>query len=63
MHLKDKCPKQKLAKESIYIEQEILKETVGSQDQVSATYGGFNLITFFHNGEILVKPITISAER
>ena len=31
--------KQQLAKESINIEQEILKETVGSQDQVLAAYG------------------------
>ena len=32
--------KRQLAKESIYIEQEVLQETVGSQDQVMAAYGG-----------------------
>ena len=38
--------KLKLARESIYLEQEILKETVGSQDQTSASHGGLNHITF-----------------
>jgi D-glycero-alpha-D-manno-heptose-7-phosphate kinase len=55
--------KRRLALEGIHIEQEILKETVGSQDQVSAAYGGFNHIQFFPNGEISVTPITIPAEK
>ena len=54
--------KNQLAMESIYIEQECLKETVGSQDQVLAAYGGFNHITFQQNGEISVRPITVSVE-
>lgn len=54
--------KQQLAKESIYIEQEVIKETVGSQDQVLAAYGGFNHIIFLPNGEISVKPITLTPE-
>jgi D-glycero-alpha-D-manno-heptose-7-phosphate kinase len=45
--LKGQMPtKSQLAKESIVIEQEILKETVGSQDQVLAAHGGFNHILF-----------------
>jgi D-glycero-alpha-D-manno-heptose-7-phosphate kinase len=55
--------KHQLAMESIHLEQEILKETVGSQDQVSAAYGGFNHITFLTNGEISVRPITIERQR
>jgi D-glycero-alpha-D-manno-heptose-7-phosphate kinase len=55
--------KQQLATESIYIEQEVLRETVGSQDQVSAAYGGFNHITFLTNGTFSVRPITLSSER
>lgn len=55
--------KRKLAKESIYLEQEVLKETVGSQDQVLASYGGFNLINFHKDGGITLKPITISSRR
>jgi D-glycero-alpha-D-manno-heptose-7-phosphate kinase len=49
--------------EGIYVEQELLKETVGSQDQVSAAYGGFNHITFLPNGEISVRPMTLTQER
>lgn len=62
--LQGKMPgKRKLAMESIHIEQQILKEMVGSQDQVSAAYGGLNHIQFFPNGEISVRPVTVSAER
>jgi len=55
--------KQQLAQESIYIEQEILKETVGSQDQMSAAHGGFNIIEFHPSGEISIRPMTLSQER
>ncbi|MCX7816383.1 MAG: GHMP kinase [Syntrophales bacterium] len=54
--------KETLARESIHIEQNILKETVGSQDQIMAAYGGFNHITFKAN-EFNVTPITISKDR
>lgn len=55
--------KQQLAKESILIEQTMIKETVGSQDQVLAAHGGFNHITFHPNGEITVQPVVLSKER
>ena len=55
--------KRQLATESVYIEQELLKETVGSQDQVLAAYGGFNHVLFQPNGEISVRPITIASDR
>jgi D-glycero-alpha-D-manno-heptose-7-phosphate kinase len=55
--------KRQLAMDSVNVEQEILKETVGSQDQVLAAYGGLNHITFFPNGEISVRPVTITPER
>ena len=48
----------RLATESIHIEQEIIKETVGSQDQTNAAYGGLNKIRFRQSGEITVDPIT-----
>jgi len=35
-----------LAQKSIYIEQELLKENVGCQDQMAAAFGGFNTINF-----------------
>ena len=55
--------KQKLADESIHIEQNVLKETVGSQDQVLAAHGGLNHVTFLPNGGISVRPITITPDR
>jgi len=55
--------KHQLAMESIHVEQEMLKETVGSQDQVLAAYGGLNHITFHTNGEISVRAMTIPRDR
>jgi len=55
--------KRQLALESIRIEQELIHETVGSQDQVLAAFGGFNHIVFAPNGEISVRPVTVSPDR
>ena len=55
--------KQQLATEGIHLEQERLKETVGSQDQVQAAYGGLNHIMFHPNGEISVRPVTVGPDR
>lgn len=38
--------KKKLSKQAIFFEQKILRETVGSQDQVITSYGGFRVINF-----------------
>ena len=48
-----------LAKKSIYFEQKILNDYVGSQDQIAAAYGGFNKITFKIGGEFNVRRISI----
>ncbi len=55
--------KHELAMKAIELEQSVLKENVGSQDQVAAAYGGFNVIRFSSDGDIRVEPITISSER
>ncbi len=55
--------KHQLTMESIHIEQNLIQETVGSQDQVIAAYGGLNQIVFSPSGEITVKPVTISYDR
>jgi D-glycero-alpha-D-manno-heptose-7-phosphate kinase len=55
--------KRQLATEAVHLEQEVLKETVGSQDQVLAAYGGLNHVAFQPNGEIVVTPVTVSRER
>ena len=53
----------RLARESIYIEQELVGEKVGSQDQVSVAYGGLNRIQFLSDGEIVVRPIAADRDR
>ena len=55
--------KHQLAMESIHVEQNMIKETVGSQDQTSAAYGGLNHMRFLPNGEITVRPMTLTQER
>ena len=55
--------KKQLATESIYLEQEVLKETVGSQDQLCAAYGGVNRLTFLPTGDFSVQPLTLSHAR
>ena len=52
-----------LAKKSIYLETKILKEVVGSQDQVACAYGGFNNIIFKKDGTFIVKKIKISNQK
>ena len=52
--------KKELAKTAIHIEQNIIKENVGSQDQIWASYGGFNRINFYKNNKFNVKNINIS---
>ena len=46
-----------LAYKTIIFEQKIMKETVGSQDQVAASVGGFNKINFLKNDKIVIKKI------
>lgn len=55
--------KKQLALESIHIEQEMIRENVGSQDQVAVAFGGLNKISFSGDHNIEVTPITISKER
>lgn len=55
--------KRKLALEAIDIEQNRIGESVGSQDQVAAAFGGLNIIEFMKNGQINVTPVTISSQR
>lgn len=55
--------KRQLALEAIDIEQNALRETVGSQDQVMAAYGGLNRVEFHRDGDISVQPLTIARSR
>ena len=55
--------KDSLARDAIHIEQDIIGEHVGSQDQISAAFGGFNRIAFHRNGAFDVDPVVLSARR
>ena len=55
--------KHALALDAIHVEQDVIKEAVGSQDQISAAYGGFNRINFLTNGEFEVKQLIAPASR
>ena len=55
--------KEDLARKAIDIEQRIIEENVGSQDQISAAFGGFNRIAFHQNDTFQVSPIILSKKR
>lgn len=55
--------KRQLALDAINIEQEILKENVGSQDQTVAAFGGFNKIEFGGPQHISVHPVILKPEK
>jgi D-glycero-alpha-D-manno-heptose-7-phosphate kinase len=55
--------KQALAADAIHVEQELLREAVGAQDQVCAAFGGFNRINFLPNGSFDVQRILASPGR
>lgn len=55
--------KEDLAKNAIHVEQNIIGENVGSQDQVSAAFGGFNRIEFKHNDSFQASPVILDKDR
>ena len=62
--LKQTMPtKMQLAREAIKIEQEILRENVGCQDQVMAAHGGLCRVEFTPNHDIHVTPVILGQER
>ena len=52
-----------LAMRAIELERDVLKENVGSQDQVAAAYGGFNIYRFAQDGGITFEPVDIPTSR
>jgi len=49
--------KSQLANTAIYIEQDLLRECVGSQDQILAAYGGLNYVRFSPDGTFDISPV------
>ena len=52
--------KRELAKKAIHLEQRMLNETVGYQDQIACSYGGLNHIQISKKKIFSVKPIKLS---
>lgn len=55
--------KKQLADEAIYLERVLCNEEGGLQDQIAASYGGFNRIDFNKDGRYEVSPIIIHPQR
>ena len=54
--------KEQLATQAIHVEQDLIGEPVGSQDQIAAAYGGLNHIEFLIDGSFKVSPIIVKAD-
>jgi D-glycero-alpha-D-manno-heptose-7-phosphate kinase len=54
---------EELAYEAIHVERDILKDNVGCQDQALAAWGGFNLIEFHTEQNIVVNRVPLSQQR
>ncbi|MBI2035442.1 MAG: kinase [Candidatus Liptonbacteria bacterium] len=59
----ERVSRERLAKDAIHIEQNLLRENVGCQDQVAAAYGGLNKISFGGKEKIKIEPIILSDAR
>ena len=55
--------KHALAVDALHVEQNLIREAVGSQDQVSAAYGGFNRINFNQDDSFEVKRVLTAPAR
>jgi D-glycero-alpha-D-manno-heptose-7-phosphate kinase len=55
--------KQELANQAIRIERDVLHESVGLQDQVTAAYGGLNVIEFSGQDRFTVSRVSISKDK
>jgi D-glycero-alpha-D-manno-heptose-7-phosphate kinase len=55
--------KKQLALEAIDVEQNMIHENVGSQDQIATAFGGFNHTVFHESGEFSVRPVTLTPAR
>lgn len=55
--------KMQLARDAIYVEQELIKENVGSQDQTLAAFGGLKHVFFNGEHDVQVEPVVMKPGR
>ncbi|MEM0156352.1 MAG: kinase [Thermoplasmataceae archaeon] len=53
---------EQLAQEAVRIERNVLREPGGKQDQYMAAYGGLNMLEFYPDESVLVKPVIANEE-
>lgn len=59
----DTVDRETLAREAIYIEQDLMGESVGVQDQIQTSFGGFNHTLIGADGSFDVQPVTVAEQR
>ena len=55
--------KMQLARDAIHVEQDLIKENVGSQDQVLTALGGLRRVDFGRDHDIVTQLLTVRPER
>lgn len=55
--------KKELAEQAVHYEREVLKENVGSQDQILTAYGGLNVVKFHEDDNFEVDPLILPKAR
>jgi D-glycero-alpha-D-manno-heptose-7-phosphate kinase len=55
--------KKNLACDAVHLERDLLNENVGIQDQIAASYGGFNKVEIHQDGSFEVHPVTVGKSR
>ena len=60
---KKEISREELAKLTIYIERELIREAVGMQDQIAVTHGGLNEINFKSQNDFSVRKINIDEKK
>ena len=55
--------KRELAEKAIFVEQHLLRENVGVQDQIQTAFGGFNKIMIAQDGSFNVEPVIAPKHR
>jgi D-glycero-alpha-D-manno-heptose-7-phosphate kinase len=55
--------RRQLAEEAVHVEQEMIRERVGVQDQYTCAYGGLVHLSFGRDGNVTVSPVPLPAAR
>lgn len=58
-----KLSRSELARQAIEVEQKVLRETVGVQDQICCASGGLNVIEIDRTGDYALRPVPVTLER